>query len=245
MSNFLATYMVDVSDNSLYSVQQLIAAAQDGGELVSAIDAELGSTEWQTGTPSGANIVSAINSELGGTSWQAGAGSGDVVGPSASVASELALFDGTTGKLLKRATGNGIPKLTAGVLSLITAPGGTIVGHSDLQTLTNKRIVSRVQSSASLATVTPNVASYDQIVLTAQAEACAIDEPIGTPVDGDKLLFCIKDNATARALTWNAVYRDLFGVLPTTTTISKTTYVLCRYNATALKWDVLDARTET
>lgn len=47
-----------------------------------------------------------------------GGGSGDVVGPASSVASEVALFDGTTGKLLKRATGTGIPKLTAGVQSI-------------------------------------------------------------------------------------------------------------------------------
>lgn len=46
-----------------------------------------------------------------------GGGSGDVVGPSSSVVSEVALFDGTTGKLIKRATGTGIAKLTSGVLS--------------------------------------------------------------------------------------------------------------------------------
>ena len=36
-----------------------------------------------------------------------GGGTGDVVGPSSSVASEVALFDGTTGKLIKRASGTG------------------------------------------------------------------------------------------------------------------------------------------
>ncbi len=39
------------------------------------------------------------------------------VGPSSSVASEIALFDGTTGKLLKRATGTGVAHVTSGVLS--------------------------------------------------------------------------------------------------------------------------------
>lgn len=48
-----------------------------------------------------------------------GLGSGDVVGPAASVASEVALFDGATGKLLKRSTGNGIMTLVGGVLALI------------------------------------------------------------------------------------------------------------------------------
>jgi hypothetical protein len=49
-------------------------------------------------------------------------GTGDVVGPGSSVASEVALFDGTTGKLIKRATGTGIAALTSGVLSASTAP---------------------------------------------------------------------------------------------------------------------------
>lgn len=46
-----------------------------------------------------------------------GAGSGDVVGPASSVDSEVALFDSTTGKLLKRASATGVAKLTSGVLS--------------------------------------------------------------------------------------------------------------------------------
>lgn len=52
--------------------------------------------------------------------WSSTGGGGDVVGPASSVASEVALFDGTTGKLLKRATGTGLAKLTAGVLSAVS-----------------------------------------------------------------------------------------------------------------------------
>lgn len=52
-----------------------------------------------------------------------GSGSGDVVGPASSVDSEIALFDSTTGKLIKRATGSGIAKITSGVLG--TAAAGT------------------------------------------------------------------------------------------------------------------------
>lgn len=42
-------------------------------------------------------------------------GTGDVVGPASSVEKEVALFDGTTGKLLERATGTGIARVTSGV----------------------------------------------------------------------------------------------------------------------------------
>jgi hypothetical protein len=47
----------------------------------------------------------------------AGGGTGDVVGPASSVDAEIALFDSTTGKLIKRATGTGYAKVTSGVLS--------------------------------------------------------------------------------------------------------------------------------
>lgn len=47
----------------------------------------------------------------------AGGGTGDVVGPAASVDGEVALYSGTTGKLLKRGTGTGVAKLASGVLT--------------------------------------------------------------------------------------------------------------------------------
>lgn len=46
----------------------------------------------------------------------AGAGTGDVVGPASSVDSEIALFSGTTGKLLKSATSTGALYATSGVI---------------------------------------------------------------------------------------------------------------------------------
>ncbi len=48
-------------------------------------------------------------------------GAGDVVGPSSSVDSELALFNSTTGKLIKRASLTGIVKATSGVAAAATA----------------------------------------------------------------------------------------------------------------------------
>jgi hypothetical protein len=49
------------------------------------------------------------------------AGVGDVVGPSSSIDSEIALFDSTTGKLLKRASVTGLLKAASGVLSAAVA----------------------------------------------------------------------------------------------------------------------------
>lgn len=69
-------------------------------------------------------------------------GAGDVSGPASSVDSELALFDSTTGKLIKRASTTGILKGTSGVLSAATAgtdyvaPAGAL-GTPSSGTLTN------------------------------------------------------------------------------------------------------------
>src|SRR3954452_5091097 len=54
------------------------------------------------------------------TSWDymgTGSGSGDVTGPSSSVDGEIALFNSTTGKLIKRATTSGLLKAASGVIA--------------------------------------------------------------------------------------------------------------------------------
>jgi hypothetical protein len=69
-------------------------------------------------------------------------GAGDVSGPAASVDSELALFNSTTGKLIKRASLTGLVKATSGVASAATAgtdyvaPAGAL-GTPSSGTLTN------------------------------------------------------------------------------------------------------------
>lgn len=51
------------------------------------------------------------------------AGAGNVVGPASSVEKEIALFDGTTGTLLERATGTGIVRVASGVYG---TPGNVV-----------------------------------------------------------------------------------------------------------------------
>lgn len=55
-----------------------------------------------------------------GQKGTAGVGSGDVTGPSASIDNEIALFSGTSGKIIKRATTTGLLKATSGVLAAST-----------------------------------------------------------------------------------------------------------------------------
>ena len=54
----------------------------------------------------------------------------------------------------------------------------------------------------------------------------------------------IKDNGTARALTFGTKYRGIGITLPTTTVASKTMYLGMIYNATDDKWDVLGLNQE-
>ncbi len=131
------------------------------------------------------------------------------------------------------------------VLTFWTRTGGAaiteqmrIAGNGDI-TLTG-RITPRVSTVASSATPTPAGDTTDVYTVTALAEAAAFGAPTGTPVEGQKLTIRIKDNATARALTWNAIYRAGTDVtLPTTTVISKTMYIGFIYNNTDTKWDLL------
>jgi len=69
----------------------------------------------------------------------ASGGSGDVSGPASSVDSELALFNSTTGKLIKRASLTGLVKATSGVASAATA-GTDYVTPTGSETLTNKTL---------------------------------------------------------------------------------------------------------
>ena len=120
-----------------------------------------------------------------------------------------------------------------------TVPSGAVVGTSDTQTLTNKRITQRVFSTNTATTPAPDSDNYDVVAITALASAAAWSAPSGTPTHGQKLIIRIKDDGTARALTYNAIYRAVGATLPTTTVISKTLYLGFIYNSTDTKWDLV------
>lgn len=70
----------------------------------------------------------------------ASSGQGDVQGPAGSTAGQIALFDDATGKRLNTTSITGLAKLSTGIVSTVQAPAGTVVGTTDVQTLTNKTL---------------------------------------------------------------------------------------------------------
>jgi len=111
----------------------------------------------------------------------------------------------------------------------------------DANTLGNLPIRPRVYSTTSTASPTPDIDNYECYELTALATAPTFAQPIGTGFNFQSLIIRIKDNGTARALTWDASYVAGGVALPTTTVVSKILTLGFFYNtANSLnKWQLV------
>jgi hypothetical protein len=228
----------------------LITAASNGTAPVTSVTgtAPVVSSGGATPAISMAAATASVNGYLTSTDWSTfnGKGSGTVTSVAATVPSFLSVAGSpitTTGTLAITLSGTALPIANGGT-GATTLAGASIATYSGTETLTNKRIDPRVTSAASASSLTPDISVSDVYAYTALAAGLTINAPNGTPLDGDKLIFRLLDNGTARALTWNATYTVIGVTLPTTTTANKTTYVGCIYNANNTRWDVIAVTTQ-
>lgn len=206
------------------------------------------------GTPSSGTLTSCTGLPVSGVS-----------GLGTNVATALAVAVGSAGAVVVNGGALGTPSsgtltsctglpISTGVSGLGTGVATALGNNADASsgvatttgtaTLTNKRITQRC--NAQTTTASPfawNSDSYDQQSFSALANALTINADAGTPTDGQRTTFRIKDNGTARALTWTTgsskAFRAIGVTLPTTTVINKTVYVGCIYNAADDRWDAV------
>ena len=95
----------------------------------------------------------------------------------------------------------------------------------------------RVQSSPG--TLTANVDDYEIEAVSNLNSSMNIANPTGSPVNGQGVMYRIKDNGTARAISYGSQFRAIGVSLPTATVANKTLYINARWNAESATWDVL------
>lgn len=230
----------------------IVAAARGAGTIVAA--GNLGasytltvadSPTWMTGTLNAGTCALTVS----------GLAAGD----------EIALFvtqDGTGGRILTIDDGGGAVSvgvdLTAGASTTIAGEydGSTLylsngrLASTDLtdsaslarltsvQTLTNKRVTSRVVTVTQSATPAINTDNTDVASITglAQAITSMTTNLSGTPADGDTLLIRLTDDGTGRAISWGAKFEASTIELPTTTVASTMLAVQFIWNTVSSAW---------
>ena len=97
-----------------------------------------------------------------------------------------------------------------------------------LNELANKTVTTTITSSA---TPTPARASTRTVLkITAQSEAFELQNPTGTPVEGDMLKVEVTDNGTPVAITYDTDYADGTVKRPDTTTASTRLMMIFQYS---------------
>lgn len=152
-------------------------------------------------------------------------------------------FEAVQGGINVKVDADDMPGSGGGAWGSIT---GTLSDQTDLNTALGLKqpLIPRVQTVVSAATVTPNLDTDDVIIITAQAAGLTIANPTGTKREGYPFMIRIKDNGTARAISFGTEYRQMEVTLPTTTVISKYLYLQCVVNVTDTKIDVVSVVNE-
>jgi hypothetical protein len=215
-----------------------------GSTGVTLEQAYVGAPITGTSIPSGTYIsVIASDGASATMSQNAGAGAGAV----------SVTIDALTGGSVRGIGTAGGSFVGGGQLAVAIAYGNVLSGFVNAEILASPFAISRPDfgfapppprefAQPSAATWSINADTTDIFTVTALTVAAAtISNPSGSPSQGQRLVIRIKDNGTARALTWSgSKWRASSSLpLPTTTIGGKTLYLEFIYNATDTKWDLL------
>ncbi len=179
--------------------------------------------------------------------WTTATGSGapvretspTLVTPNLGTPSAVNLANGTALPISTGVSGLGTGVATA--LAATPNTGGGVVTATGTATLTNKRITPRVASISYAASITPDSDAAEVVNVGTLTGAITINAPTGTPTDGQLLTLRFVQDATGRAITWNAAFAfgtDITSALLPTTANAKFE-VGCRWNAADSKWRVV------
>jgi len=156
--------------------------------------------------------------------------------------------DGTNIRLDNDGLLTGAQAFTSVATNTITAPSGTLSVTGNISP--SGRITPRVSvTNAPSSPFAWNSNSYDEIVLTGIANSLTISADSGSPVQGQTVVFRLKDAGTSQTLTWTqsgtGSFRQVGAFLPAATTANKTSYIGAIYNSTDGYWDVVAVTTQT
>jgi len=218
-----------------YSSGQLLIGKADGTLAKATLTASTGVTITNG---DGTITISATGS--GGTVTAVTASS--PLASSGGTAPNITIQDGTTSQ-------KGAVQLENSVSSTSTTTAATpssVKTAYDLAAAAQPK-VRAVAAGATSGTITPNADTTDLFVAEGLTGSVTLGVPTGSLLNGQKLLIRLKDNGTARGISWTATtggYRALGVTLPTTTVLSKITYVGCVYNSADSFWDVVATVTQ-
>lgn len=156
----------------------------------------------------------------------------------------LPLASGGTGA---NAISNGIVTSDGSSLGSVPTPAGNLVGTTEVQTLTNKTIQSRISLNSFFSgpTFNPDNDNFDMLIATSQFANLTFGPATSPPFNGQKMIFRVTASSTITVAfdLGSSGYRAIGVTLPTSLAAGLTMYIGCIWNSTISRWDVVAVNT--